>query len=133
MNFYDQDCTFESVLFVFEKLKSYINFSDQDLRQLEAEFLSLQSITLDYKSEEALKEAAICHGGEEHAVIYRIDVLWYHLSIQKIPGTSWTDHLEINVISTRIRKGSIKVHENTTWKIPAQTKAQAKIVTISRL
>ena len=105
MNFYDQNCTFESVLFVFEKLKSYIIFSDQDLRQLEAEFLSLQSITLDYKSEEALKEAAIYHGDEEHAVIYRIDVLWYHLSIQKIPGTSWTGHLEINVISTRIRKG----------------------------
>ena len=83
MNFYDQNCTFESVLFVFEKLKSYIIFSDQDLRQLEAEFLSLQSITLDYKSEEALKEAAICHGDKEHAVIYRIDVLWYHLSIQK--------------------------------------------------
>ena len=33
-----------SVLFVVEKLKAYINFSDQDLCQLEAEFLSLQSI-----------------------------------------------------------------------------------------
>ena len=29
-----------------------------------------------------------CHGDEEHAVVYRIDVLWYHLRLQKIPGTS---------------------------------------------
>ena len=35
-----------SVLFVVEKLKSYISFSDQDLYQLEAEFVSLQSIQM---------------------------------------------------------------------------------------
>ena len=41
MNFYNQKCTFQSVLSVVEKLKLYISFSDQDLCQLEAEFLSL--------------------------------------------------------------------------------------------
>lgn len=86
--FYDQKCTFESVLFVAEKLKSYINFSEQDLSQLEEEFLFLQSITLDDMSEEALKEAAIRYDDEGQAVVYRIDVLWYHLSIQKIQGTN---------------------------------------------
>ena len=74
-------CTFQSILFVVEKL--YINFSDQDLCQLEAEFISLRSIILDDTSEKALKGAAICHGDEEHAV-----ACMYHLSLQKIPGTS---------------------------------------------
>ena len=74
-------CTFQSILFVVEKL--YINFSDQDLCQLEAEFISLRSIILDDTSEKVLKGAAICHGDEEHAV-----ACMYHLSLQKIPGTS---------------------------------------------
>ena len=86
VNFYDKKCTFQSVIFVAEKLKLYINFSDQDLCQLETEFLSFQSITLDEMSEEALKEAAIHH--EDHVVVYRINVLWYHLFLQKIPSTS---------------------------------------------
>ena len=75
MNFYDQKCTFQSVLSIVEKLKSYINFSDQALYQLEAEFLLLQSITLDDMSEEALREPVIHQGNEDHAVVYRIDVL----------------------------------------------------------
>ena len=33
INFYDKKCTFQSVLSVVEKLKSCINFSDQDLNQ----------------------------------------------------------------------------------------------------
>ena len=75
VNFYDQKCTFQSVLSIVEKLKSYINFSDQALYQLEAEFLLLQSITLDDMSEEALREPVIHQGNEDHAVVYRIDVL----------------------------------------------------------
>ena len=50
-------------------MKSYINFSDQDLYQLEAELLSFQSITLDDMLEELLKEDAIRHGDEEHAIL----------------------------------------------------------------
>ena len=34
VNFYDQKYNFQSVLFVLEKLKSYINFPDQDLCKL---------------------------------------------------------------------------------------------------
>ena len=41
MNFYDQECTFKSVLSVVEKLKACIDFSDQDLCHVKAEFLSL--------------------------------------------------------------------------------------------
>ena len=33
INFYDKTCTFQSVFSVLEKLKSCINFSDQDLNQ----------------------------------------------------------------------------------------------------
>ena len=64
MDFFDQKRTFQSVFFA-EKLRLYINFSDQDLCQLEAEFLSLQSITLGDMLEEALKEVAMRHGNEE--------------------------------------------------------------------
>ena len=41
VKFCGQKCTFQSVLLVVEKLKSYINFSDQDLCQLEVKILSL--------------------------------------------------------------------------------------------
>ena len=68
------------------------------------EFLSRQSITLDDISEEALKEAVIRHGNEEHAVVYRIDVLWYHLSLQKISGTTrWKFHHLFNLVRVLLR------------------------------
>ena len=86
--FCDQKWTFQSVLFLVEKLNLYINFCDQDFCLLEVEFGPLQPITLDDISEEAVKEAVICHDHEENEVIYRIDVLWYYLSLQKITGTS---------------------------------------------
>ena len=75
------------------------NFSDQDLCQLEAEFLFFQFFNLDAMSEETLKEAAIHHGAEEHTVFYWIDVLWYHLLLQKILGTSWSKfHHLLNLV-----------------------------------
>lgn len=45
-------------------------------------------ITLDEMLKEALKETAIRCGNEEHADSYRINVFWYHMLFQKIPGTS---------------------------------------------
>ena len=45
LNFYDQKCSFESVLFTVEKLKHYLQFSPQQLNELEQEFLFLQSIS----------------------------------------------------------------------------------------
>ena len=71
VDFCNKKCTFQSVLFIVEKLKSYITFFDQDLCQLEAEFLSLQSLDDILK---VLKEVAIRHCDEEHSVVYRIDV-----------------------------------------------------------
>ena len=41
MNFYDQECTFKIVFSVVEKLEACIDFSDQDLCHVKAEFLSL--------------------------------------------------------------------------------------------
>ena len=107
VNFYDQRCTFSIVLFVVEKLKSYINFSDQDLCQLKAEFLFLQS-HLRYVGG-SVKEAAIHHSNKEHAVIYRIDVLWYHLSLQKVPRTSRS---KFHNLLSLVRVVSCIIHSN---------------------
>ena len=95
MNCCDRNCTFQSVLFIDVNLKSYINFSDQDLCRLEEEFLSLQSMTLDDIMKKAFKEAVIRHGDEEHAVVYRIDVLCYHLLLQNITSTSRSNFLSL--------------------------------------
>ena len=80
VNFYNQKC---EVFFSLLRSFSYIDFSHQDLCQLGAEFLTLQSITLDDMSEEVLKETAIHYGDEEHAVFYRIDVLCYQVPVDK--------------------------------------------------
>ena len=88
LNFYDQKCTFESVLFVAEKLKHYEQFTPQQLNELvEQEFLLLQSITLDNLPNDALEEVAICTDADGNNITYRIDVLWYYLSKDNIPGT----------------------------------------------
>ena len=75
LNFYDQKCTVESVLFVAEKLKHYVQFRPQQLNELEQEFLLLQFITLDDLPNDVLKEAAICTDEDGNNITYRIDVL----------------------------------------------------------
>ena len=45
-NFLNQKCSFESVQFLTEELKSYVTFTSQEFLQMEEEFLLLQSITL---------------------------------------------------------------------------------------
>ena len=50
--------------------------------------ISVPSVYLDDMSEEAFRKALIHHGDEEHAVVYQINVLQYHLSLQKITGTT---------------------------------------------
>ena len=59
LNFYNQKYTFESVLFVAEKLKHYIQFTPQQLNELEQEFRLLQSITLNDLPNDVLEKAAI--------------------------------------------------------------------------
>ena len=54
---------------------------------MEVEFLLLTSITLDDFEESELDEAAIRTDESGDAKIYRIDILWYYLYIQKITGT----------------------------------------------
>jgi hypothetical protein len=76
LNFYDQKCTFDSVLFVTEKLKKHVQFTPQQLAELEQEFLLLQSITLEDMPQHALEEAVIRVDPESHDKVYRIDVLW---------------------------------------------------------
>ena len=88
LNFYDQKCTFESVLFVAEKLKHYVQFTPQQLNELEQEFLLLQSITLDDLPNDVLEEAVIRTDVDGNNITYRTDVLWYYLSKDNIPGTN---------------------------------------------
>ena len=77
-----------SVLFVAEKLKHYVQFSPQQLNELEQEFQLLQSIALDDLPNYVLEEAAIRTDADGNNITYRIDVLWYYLSKDNIPGTN---------------------------------------------
>ena len=86
-NFLDQKCSFESIHFLTEELKHYITFTAGEFLQVEVEFLLLTSITLDDFEESELDEAAIRTDESGDAKIYRIDILWYYLYIQKITGT----------------------------------------------
>ena len=88
LNFYDQKCTFDSVLFVTEKLKKHVQFTPQQLAELEQEFLLLQSITLEDMPQRALEEAVIRVDPESNDKVYRIDVLRYHRFKMNIPGTT---------------------------------------------
>ena len=58
LNFYEQKCSFESVVYVTEKLKKYINFNTDQLNELEQEFLLLQSLNIDNMSPEAKNESS---------------------------------------------------------------------------
>ena len=78
LNFYKQKCSFESVVYVTEKSKNYINFNTDQLNELTQEFLLLQSLNIDNMSPEAKNGAAIRVGSDGN-ISYRIDILWYHL------------------------------------------------------
>ena len=86
-NFLDQKCSFESIHFLTEELKHYITFTAAEFLQMEVEFLLLILITLDDFEESELDEATIRTDESGDAKIYRIDILWYYLYMQKITGT----------------------------------------------
>ena len=88
LNFVDQKCTFDSALFVSEKLKRYVQFTQQQLAELEQEFLLLQSIAIEDMPQHALVEAVVRIDPKDDDKIYRFDVLWYHLFKMNIPGTT---------------------------------------------
>ena len=88
LNFLDRKCTFDSVLFVAEKLKKHVQFTPQQFAELEQEFLLLQSTTLEDMPQHALDKAVIWVDPESNDKVYRIDVLWYHLFKMNIPGTT---------------------------------------------
>ena len=86
-NFLDQKCSFESIHFLTEELKHYITFTAAEFLQMEVEFLLLILITVDDFEESELDEATIRTDESVDAKIYRIDILWYYLYMQKITGT----------------------------------------------
>ena len=56
------------------------------------------------------RSVAIYHGNEKHAVICWINVLWYHLLLQKVPGTSWS---KFHHLFKRHVSGVMHIHSNT--------------------
>ena len=88
INIFDQKCSFESVMFLVDCFKSYVTFTKEEINELEQEFIYLQSISLEDFSDAMKDEAAIRVDDEGRNVVYRIDVLWFHLHEMKIAGTN---------------------------------------------
>ena len=78
----------DSVLSVAEKLKKHVQFTPQQFAELEQESLLLQSTTLEDMPQHALDKAVIQVDPESNDKVYRIDVLWYHLSKMNICETT---------------------------------------------
>ena len=55
---------------------------------MEVEFLLLQSITLQDFDDSQLSEATIKTDEDGDVKTYKIDILWYHLFMEKIAGIS---------------------------------------------
>ena len=58
LNVYDQKCSFESALFTVEKLKHYLQFSPQQLNELEQEFLLLQSYSVGLHAPRSIRRSS---------------------------------------------------------------------------
>ena len=54
---------------------------------MDDEFLYLQSLELDHFTSQRKEEATSRVDEDEESVKYRINVLWYHLFLMKIPGS----------------------------------------------
>ena len=79
-NILQQQCVFESVLFLAERFKHYILFTKNKMIEMEQELLCLQSLTLDDFSLEAKEEATINVDENGDSATFRIDILWYCFS-----------------------------------------------------
>ena len=88
INIFDQKCSFESVMFLVDCFKSYVTFTKEEINELQQEFIYLQSISLEDFCDAMKDEAAIRVDDEGRNVVYRIDVLWFHLHEMKIAGTN---------------------------------------------
>ena len=87
LNVLQQQCSFESVLFLVERFQHYISFTKTEIVEMEEEFLCLQSLELDDLTSQEREEATIRVDEDGDSVTYRIDVLWYYLGLKKIPGS----------------------------------------------
>ena len=77
-----QQCAFESVLFLAERFKHYILFTKNEMIEMQQEFLCLQSLTLGDFSLEAKEEATIHDDENGDSTTFRIDILWYYFSLR---------------------------------------------------
>ena len=73
-------------MFLLDCFKSYATFTKEEINELEQKFIYLQSISLEDFSDAMKDEAAIRVDDEGRNVVYRIDVLWFHLHEMKIAG-----------------------------------------------
>ena len=87
INIFNTSCSFESVLYLVNHLKSYVSFTNEEINNLEQELILLHTVTLDDFSTAIKDEAAIRIDEDGNSVTYRIDVLWFYLHEMKIIGT----------------------------------------------
>ena len=88
LNILDKQCSFQSVLFLVERFKYYTSFTATELVEMEQEFMCLQSLELQDFTSQAREEATIRVDEDGDSVTYRIDVLWYHIFLMKVPGSN---------------------------------------------
>ena len=82
----DQKCSFNSVMYLVDAVKSYVSFTPAHLTHMEEEFTILQSMNVNDFPKEAANEATIRIDDNGNPEVYRIDVLWYHLFNTKMSG-----------------------------------------------
>ena len=80
INIFNTSCSFESVLYLVNHIKSYVSFTNEEINNLEQVFILLHTVTLNDFST-AIKDE------DGNSVTYRIDVLWFYLHEMKIIGT----------------------------------------------
>lgn len=56
--------------------------------EMEQEFMCLQSLELEDFASQAKEKATIRVDEDGDRVTYRIDVLWYHIFLMKVPGSN---------------------------------------------
>ena len=86
LNILDQKCSFNSVMYLVDALKSYVSFTPAQLTDKEEELTILHSMDISDFLKEAVNEATIRIDDDGNPEVYRTNVSWYHLFDMKIPG-----------------------------------------------
>ena len=86
LNILDQRCSFNSVMYLVDALKSYASFTPAPLTDMEEEFTIVQSMDIGDFPKVAVNEASIRIDDDGNPEVYRLMCLWYHLFNMKMSG-----------------------------------------------